>query len=238
MSIPKTEPISIVKFARSIKTAPMNIYNLINSGVLNFTKVNNRIQVNPSTETQRYYYYRMIVGNDSNRKIDADVISQINQMEKENKPMSIPPVDDNEVYESPQVVKRGKVQKSADQLLADNKDPDDFNPQSSTTQRLSKMQEAKLKKEIAMADKAEMELKEKQGLLVDKSSLDILLQDIGVKVQKAIMSIPDRLSPVLAAETDGHKIHRKLTSELKYALRNMSMMLKDETIPEEEKEEV
>lgn len=86
---------------------------------------------------------------------------------------------------------------------------------------------SKARKEKALARKAELDAEEREGSLVDLPGMMRIWKTAAIETRKAIMSIPDRLAPVMAGERDQHKCHRMLTDELTHALRMLSQNLRD-----------
>ena len=49
--------------------------------------------------------------------------------------------------------------------------------------------------------------------------------DVATATQKAVMSVPDRMAPLLVGEEDQAVIHKRLSDEIRYALKNLSFKL-------------
>ena len=206
------EPVGVAKFAEIVKSKDTTIYDLVNKGVLKCIEDKNKILINPATQRRRYYYYRMIVGGDRNHKITDSLLTTINRMESSNEEYS-KPSDEMELSFNKKA--NGNSYPASEDLGAVVED------------HVMAMGKAKLRKEKAMARKAELEAEEKAGNLIKIDEIKSMWMDIGIRVQKAILAIPDRLGPILASESDAHKVHRMMTEELKYALRNLSMEIID-----------
>lgn len=99
---------------------------------------------------------------------------------------------------------------------------------------------SKARKERALARKAELDAAEREGSLVELDALIRVWKTIAIQTRQAVMSLPDRLAPVMAGERDPHKCHRMLTEELTHALQTLSQNLRDvllrETAQEDEVE--
>jgi phage terminase Nu1 subunit (DNA packaging protein) len=78
--------------------------------------------------------------------------------------------------------------------------------------------EARRRKELAQAQLAELDLAEKEGELIQVSTVENEAFTAGKKVKDGLSNIPDRISPLLAAESDKNKIYRMLTSEINQVL--------------------
>lgn len=66
-----------------------------------------------------------------------------------------------------------------------------------------------------------LEFLEKSGQLVDKKELRLKLAKLHMAVRDNLRTIPDRVAPVLAAETDQAKIHAILLKEIGQALEGL-----------------
>lgn len=66
----------------------------------------------------------------------------------------------------------------------------------------------------ARADLAELEKEEKVGSLIDAEGAEKAAFDLARKAQEALVSIPDRLASILAAETDTVKVHKLMEAEI------------------------
>lgn len=78
--------------------------------------------------------------------------------------------------------------------------------------------EARRRKELAQAQLAELDLAEKEGELIQVSTVENEAFTAGKKVKDGLSNIPDRIAPLLAAESDKNKIYRMLTSEINQVL--------------------
>lgn len=66
-----------------------------------------------------------------------------------------------------------------------------------------------------------LEYEEKSGKLVEKGELKLKLAKLHMGVRDALRTIPDRVAPILAAETDQAKIHSMLLKEIGQALEGL-----------------
>ena len=77
---------------------------------------------------------------------------------------------------------------------------------------------AQFRKETALADLREMEVRRKRGDLVEKVKVEAEAFRCGRTVRDALLALPDRLAGVLASESDQKKVHAILTKEIRQAL--------------------
>jgi len=73
---------------------------------------------------------------------------------------------------------------------------------------------SRAKKEAALAGRETLKLKQEKGELVSKEDEYKKGFELGMKLKDKFMSIPDRISPILAAETEQHTINKILKDEL------------------------
>ena len=66
-----------------------------------------------------------------------------------------------------------------------------------------------------------LEFDQKSGRLVDKNELKLRLAKLHMAVRDSLRTVPDRVAPVLAAETDQVKIHAILLKEIGQALEGL-----------------
>lgn len=78
--------------------------------------------------------------------------------------------------------------------------------------------EAERRRAVAIAKLRELELKEKQGRLIDRTQVERTWFEHARLIRDGILSIPDRLSALMASISDPHKVHQLLDSELRKAL--------------------
>jgi len=67
-----------------------------------------------------------------------------------------------------------------------------------------------------------LELDAKEGRLIDAEAVRAALADAGRAVRDGILGVPDRLAPILAAESDQQRIHALLQTELKRELEGLT----------------
>ena len=78
--------------------------------------------------------------------------------------------------------------------------------------------EARRRKEFAQAQILELDLSEKEGELIQVATVESEAFTAGKKVKDGLSNIPDRISPLLAAESDKNVIYRMLTTEINQVL--------------------
>jgi phage terminase Nu1 subunit (DNA packaging protein) len=88
----------------------------------------------------------------------------------------------------------------------------------STTNRLL---EARIKKEQANAEIRKMELDERAGLLVDAKKVSRDAFNEGRRVRDALLSIPSKIAPELAAEIEPEKVEIILNKIIREALEGL-----------------
>lgn len=88
---------------------------------------------------------------------------------------------------------------------------------------LSNMHDVKLRLEIAKAKRAEIELAEAEGKVIDYEKVRNIIRNIAVNLQKSIMAIPARIGPLAAAERDQTKCTLMIGDELRRSLRAMAV---------------
>jgi hypothetical protein len=82
--------------------------------------------------------------------------------------------------------------------------------------------EAQAHKEHFKAKLAELEYFQKAGKLVDADEVKEAFFDLARRTREALLTIPDRISPEIAAESDADKIYDKLTKEIRDALESLN----------------
>jgi phage terminase Nu1 subunit (DNA packaging protein) len=172
----------------------------------------------------------MVTNGARNVKITDELIEEINKLDKAGAPYTRKPLGEVARETQEKELGLGSAQQTAERNGKINgKNIEGMEPTVDDPEAMIEtMAQTKLRKETALAHKAELDAAEREGRLIPREETERLWRDIGVRVQKAILSIPDRLAPVMAGESDGHKIHRLMTAELKYALRNLSQNISEE----------
>jgi len=81
---------------------------------------------------------------------------------------------------------------------------------------------SKAEKEHYLAKQAKLSYEIKAGKLVEVEKVRAEWAKIALTIRNSIMTIPDRLAPALAGQTDADKIHELLTQEFIQALEALS----------------
>lgn len=79
-------------------------------------------------------------------------------------------------------------------------------------------------KEAYLARKAKVEYERLIGKLVPIDEVQAQAMEAGIALKSTIVSIPDRLAPMLAAETDPDVVHAMLLDELTKALEELARL--------------
>ncbi len=82
--------------------------------------------------------------------------------------------------------------------------------------------QARASKEVFAAKMAQIKYEEMVGSYVKVEDIKEAAQDIGRNLRDAMLNIPNKLSPILAAESDLDAINKLLTDEITSALENLS----------------
>jgi hypothetical protein len=72
-----------------------------------------------------------------------------------------------------------------------------------------------------------LEFDQKSARLVDKAELKMKLAKLHMAVRDNLRTIPDRVAPIVAAETDQAKIHAMLLKEIGQALEGLGSAISD-----------
>lgn len=82
--------------------------------------------------------------------------------------------------------------------------------------------DSRARRERAEADMAELKLKEQLGELVRAADVRAEVAKKAAALREALMQLPARLSPVLAAEGDAGRVHDQLQAELRLVLQQLT----------------
>lgn len=80
---------------------------------------------------------------------------------------------------------------------------------------------ARARREQFAARAAEIDLAIKEGSVVARVDVDRQSFELARQAQQQLLAIPDRMAPVLAAESDQHRIHTLLTTEIHRAMNDI-----------------
>jgi hypothetical protein len=81
---------------------------------------------------------------------------------------------------------------------------------------------ARARRELYVAKLKKLEFQKREGALVEKAEIDKDAFETARAVRDALMTIPDRISAQLAAESDPHKVRLLLEGEILKALRALT----------------
>ena len=85
--------------------------------------------------------------------------------------------------------------------------------------------EARASKEKWNARMAKINFQKEAGKLIPADAVAKAWTDIATVTQKSVLSVPDRIAPLLVGEMDQAIIHKRITDEIRYALKNLSFTL-------------
>ena len=94
-----------------------------------------------------------------------------------------------------------------------------------TRSNLLLMETADLRSRLAQARLRELTIQVREGKLVDREATERQAFDTARIVRDGLLSIPDRVAALVAAETDTSKVHSVLTAEIRKALTEVSNLL-------------
>ena len=82
--------------------------------------------------------------------------------------------------------------------------------------------EARRRKEVALAQLREMEVAERAGKLYDAAAVQNAVVSMNAAIREAVLRIPDKLAPQAAATSDPRQVRSILMAECKAILKNLS----------------
>jgi len=82
--------------------------------------------------------------------------------------------------------------------------------------------ESRARREAALAELAELELSEKRGELVSAAAIERAMATKIMSVRESLDTLADRITPLLAAETDSDKVYKLLRGEIRQVLSQLS----------------
>lgn len=82
--------------------------------------------------------------------------------------------------------------------------------------------ESRERQERYKALKMKMEYEERMGLLIETGMVQRDWQNIGTMIKKAVMSIADRVSPLVTPVTEEHRVHMLIEEECNIILQDLS----------------
>jgi phage terminase Nu1 subunit (DNA packaging protein) len=103
--------------------------------------------------------------------------------------------------------------------VADEADPEDKQGQSGDQESII---EANRRDAIAKANMREIKEAEAKKLLVSARDVELEAFARARQLRDAILAIPDRIAPIIAAETDEHTVRQTIDTELRNVLRDLA----------------
>lgn len=88
---------------------------------------------------------------------------------------------------------------------------------------VNNLTKARTAKTTMEAKAAQLKYEQLAGSLVKTDDVISVAKDMGRLTKESLMTIPDRLAPILAGKTDIDDIHALLTEEIHTSLRNMKL---------------
>jgi len=88
--------------------------------------------------------------------------------------------------------------------------------------------EAESVKQVYLAKQAKLKFLKEAGILIESAVVQKEWEEIAIRVQKAMVSIPDRVAEMFASIDDAEKIRADLMSEITHALSSMQYRVKTE----------
>jgi hypothetical protein len=98
--------------------------------------------------------------------------------------------------------------------------------------------EAESIKQVYLAKQAKLKFLKDAGVLIETETVKREWQEIAVRVQKTMLSIPDRVSEIFASTSDAIKIYNDLTAEIRHALSSLQYRVKIEDEDDDNFEEL
>ena len=116
---------------------------------------------------------------------------------------------------------------ASDQSLADHLDPvrggdRQKSPAKNPAVDASDYMIAKTREAVARAARQEMDTQERAGELVNRAAVELAAFTLARDSQDTLLSIADRLAPLLAAESDAGLVHELLSTELRGVCRALA----------------
>jgi hypothetical protein len=103
-----------------------------------------------------------------------------------------------------------------------NKNSETISPEDKEAQSITKTYNASRAAKEAMAAKlAEIKYKKEAGELVDREEMSKAAGDLARNLRDQILNLPDKLAPILAAETELDVVHKILEDELHICLNSI-----------------
>ena len=112
----------------------------------------------------------------------------------------------------------------ADRILKGYEDPEPVEHTTATTSGgNSSLTKARTAKVALEAQTAKLKFEQLSGSLVNRNEVVNVAKQMGRMTKEALLTLPDRLAPILASETEIEEINLILTREIDTALRNLAL---------------
>jgi len=95
-----------------------------------------------------------------------------------------------------------------------------------TEQEVMCYADARTKREYFTAKQAKLDYERRSAKLVPTDAIQSLWASISLTVQKALLTVPDRIAPLCVGEDDQAVIHKRIKDEIRYSLKNLVFELK------------
>lgn len=126
---------------------------------------------------------------------------------------------EKEKKKSGSLSKRSGAEHPMDNVEEPEDEDGDFTPGMNRAQ-------AEAVKQVYLAKQAKLKFLKDAGILIESQIVKKEWEEIAVRVQKAMMAIPDRVAEIFASMTDAHAIHKDLTKEIIHALSSLHYQVK------------
>lgn len=87
--------------------------------------------------------------------------------------------------------------------------------------------DARARKETALAEQAELDLRQRKGELCSVADVERLLTDLGTKTRMIMENLPDRISPEITPVTDEARTHALLVERFEIVLTDLAAWSRD-----------
>lgn len=98
--------------------------------------------------------------------------------------------------------------------------------------------EAEAIKQVYLAKQAKLRFLQGSAILIESAVVKREWESIAIRVQKAMLSIPDRVAELFASYADSNKIHQELTAEIRHALSSLQYRVEIEEDSHDRIEEI
>jgi hypothetical protein len=202
--------ITRAEFARRLGTTSTPVADGLRTGRIASKLENNMVLVNWFTESEKWA---------CTARKPAIIIKRINDYNKEHfKELKIKPLP---MRNTPCIArdKRGVIHLPTNHGKEPAEDLDDERLDDPTEGIITNSNQSKV---YYQAKLHKLEYETKIGNLISLDIIEKALQGIGLRTQKALLSIPDRTSAIIAAEEDPARVRIILINEIRIVLENLA----------------